>query len=222
MGVMSYAQSKRILVFNKTAGFHHNSIKEGSQFLMDWGKKQNVFVDTTTNADNFNEDNLKRYNLIVFLNTTGDVLNPVQQIYFERFIQAGGGYVGIHAASDTEYDWEWYNHLMGGFFNGHPGNPNVQKGKMIVMDKTHISTAHLPETFDKTDEFYRRAKHSFQRSGRCCDAVFSPHERKQTAGKISSDCRGLHRTSRCHAEIQTDDRQLRISRKSLRTGRDRS
>ena len=151
---MSYAQSKRILVFNKTSGFHHNSIKEGSQFLMDWGKKQNIFVDTTTNADNFNEDNLKRYNLIVFLNTTGDVLNPVQQIYFERFIQAGGGYVGIHAASDTEYDWEWYNHLMGGFFNGHPGNPNVQKGKMIVMDKTHISTAHLPETFDKTDEFY--------------------------------------------------------------------
>ena len=150
----SYAQTKHILVFSKTAGFHHNSIKEGNAFLMDWGKKNNVAVDTTSNADDFSEENLKRYNAVVFLSTTGDVLNPAQQVYFERYIQAGGGYVGIHAASDTEYDWPWYNGLMGGYFNGHPGKPNVQTGKMTVLDKNHPSTAHLPETFDKKDEFY--------------------------------------------------------------------
>ncbi len=148
------AQSKRVLVFSKTAGFHHNSIKEGNQFFQDWGKKENVAVDTTSNADVFNEENLKRYSAVVFLNTTGNALNPAQEAYFERFIQAGGGYVGIHAASDTEYDWAWYNGLMGGYFNGHPGNPNVQTGKMTVVDKTHASTAHLAETFDKKDEFY--------------------------------------------------------------------
>ena len=151
---LNYAQTKRVLVFSKTAGFHHASIKEGNQFLMDWGKMENVTIDTTTNANDFTDDNLKRYNAVVFLNTTGDVLNPAQQIYFERYIQAGGGYLGIHAASDTEYDWSWYNDLMGGFFNGHPGNPNVQTGKMTVVNKMHPSTSHLPETFDKKDEFY--------------------------------------------------------------------
>jgi cytochrome c len=151
---ITFAQTKRVLVFSKTAGFYHASIKEGRQFLLDWGKKNNVAVDTTTNGELFTDENLKRYNAVVFLNTTGDVLNPAQQIYFERFIQSGGGYVGIHAASDTEYDWPWYNGLMGGYFNGHPGKPNVQVGKMTVLDKTHPSTTHLAETFDKKDEFY--------------------------------------------------------------------
>ncbi len=150
----SFAQTKRVLVFSKTAGFFHASIREGRVFLLDWGKKNNVAVDTTTNAELFTDENLKRYNAVVFLSTTGDVLNPAQQVCFERFIQAGGGYCGIHAASDTEYDWPWYNGLMGGYFDGHPGNPNVQVGKMTVMDKTHPSTAHLAETFDKKDEFY--------------------------------------------------------------------
>ena len=120
----SFAQ-KRILVFSKTAGFRHNSIESGQKFFFDLGKKQGFEVDTTENAEKFNEENLKKYNAVVWLSTTGDVLNPVQQIDFERYIQAGGGYVGIHAASDTEYDWPWYNELMGGYFASHPGNPNV-------------------------------------------------------------------------------------------------
>jgi len=151
-----FAQQKRVLVFSKTAGFRHASIKEGKQFFLDLGKKQNIVVDTTENAANINEENLKRYNAVVFLSTTGDVLNAVQQADFERYIQAGGGYVGIHAASDTEYNWPWYNDLMGGYFASHPGRTvsNVQNGKMITMDKNHPSTAHLPETFERKDEFY--------------------------------------------------------------------
>ncbi len=147
---------KRVLIFSLTKGFHHNSIKEGTQFFFDLGKKQGFAVDSTTNPANFSEENLKKYNAVVWLSTTGDVLNPAQQANFERYIQAGGGYVGIHAASDTEYNWPWYNDLMGGYFASHPGGKvsNVQKGKMITLDKTFPASAHFPETFEKTDEFY--------------------------------------------------------------------
>ena len=154
--VSSFAQQKRILVFSLTKGFHHNSIKEGNQFFIDLGKKQAIGVDTTTNPAKFNEANLKNYAAVVFLSTTGDVLDPAQQADFERYIQAGGGYFGIHAASDTEYNWPWYNDLMGGYFASHPGGKvsNVQKGKMITLDKTFPASAHFPDTFEKTDEFY--------------------------------------------------------------------
>ncbi len=156
MGAFGLQAQKRVLVFSLTRGFHHNSIKEGNQFFLDLGKKEGFAVDTTTNPAKFNEENLKKYNSVVWLSTTGDVLNPAQQADFERYIQAGGGYVGIHAASDTEYNWAWYNDLMGGYFASHPGGKvsNVQKGKMITLDKTFPASAHLPETFEKTDEFY--------------------------------------------------------------------
>ncbi len=156
IAAFSLQAQKRVLVFSLTRGFHHNSIKEGNQYFLELSKKQGFSVDTTTNSQNFNEENLKKYNAVVFLNTTGDVLNPAQQIAFERYIQAGGGYVGIHAASDTEYNWAWYNDLMGGFFASHPGGKvsNVQKGKMITLDKTFPASAHFPETFERTDEFY--------------------------------------------------------------------
>ena len=156
MGALGLQAQKRVLVFSLTRGFHHNSIKEGNQFFLDLGKKEGFAVDTTTNPAKFNEENLKKYNSVVWLSTTGDVLNPAQQADFERYIQAGGGYVGIHAASDTEYNWAWYNDLMGGYFASHPGGKvsNVQKGKMITLDKTFPATAHLPETFEKIDEFY--------------------------------------------------------------------
>ncbi|RYU96532.1 ThuA domain-containing protein [Emticicia agri] len=156
VGASSFAQQRRILVFSLTKGFHHNSIKEGNQFFIELGRKQAIGVDTTTDASKFNEANLKNYAAVVFLSTTGDVLNPAQQADFERYIQAGGGYVGIHAASDTEYNWPWYNDLMGGYFASHPGGrvSNVQKGKMITLDKTFPASAHFPDTFEKTDEFY--------------------------------------------------------------------
>jgi cytochrome c len=105
-------------------------------------------------AEDFNEENLKRYSAVVFLNTTGDVFNPAQQADFERYIQAGGGFVGIHSATDTEYDWPWFGKLVGGFFDGHPNNPNVRDGQVTVLDKNHPATKDLPDTWTKKDEFY--------------------------------------------------------------------
>jgi cytochrome c len=147
-------QGQRVLVFTKTKGFRHASIPQGKAAVMALGKKYGFAVDTTENADTFNEANLKKYKVVIFLSTTGDVLNPQQQTEFERYIQAGGGYVGVHAATDTEYGWPWYNKLAGGQFLSHPGNPNVRKGQVTVRDKNHPATQGMPDTFEKTDEFY--------------------------------------------------------------------
>lgn len=144
----------RILVFSKTAGFRHESIGAGIEALRDLGKRQGFAVDTTENASQFNEENLIRYKVVVFLNTTGDVLTHEQQNDFERFIQAGGGFVGIHAATDTEYDWPWYGKLVGAYFESHPNDPNVKKGEFYVVDKNHAASDSLPERFERTDEFY--------------------------------------------------------------------
>ncbi|WP_416864102.1 MAG: ThuA domain-containing protein [Imperialibacter sp.] len=148
----------KVLVFSKTAGWHHTSIPFGIAAIQKLGIENGFEVDTTTNADYFNEDSLKNYSAVVFLSTTGDVLNHYQQADFERYIQAGGGYMGIHAAADTEYDWPWYGRLVGGYFLDHPGindkSPNVQEGVLNIVDKSHPSTSFLPEKWTKTDEFY--------------------------------------------------------------------
>ena len=144
----------RILVFSKTEGFRHSSIETGIAAIQKLGEENDIIVDATEDAAAFTESNLKRYDAVVFLNTTGDVLNDAQQIEFERFIQAGGGYVGIHSATDTEYDWPWYGKLAGAYFLSHPNNPNVRSGLFRVLSKNHISTRGLPDEMERVDEFY--------------------------------------------------------------------
>ncbi|WP_229311480.1 ThuA domain-containing protein [Larkinella rosea] len=145
---------KRLLVFSKTKGFRHASIPVGKLAILKLGKENGFAVDTTENAGQFTEANLKRYNAVVFLSTTGDVLDDQQQAAFERYIQAGGGYVGIHAAADTEYDWPWYGKLVGGYFMSHPGNPNVQEGEAYVVSKDNVSMFGFPDRWKIKDEFY--------------------------------------------------------------------
>lgn len=145
---------KRVLVFSKTTGFRHGSIGAGKVALIKLGAENGFAVDTTENAVFFTEKNLRRYTAVVFLNTTGDILNEGQQEAFEHYIQAGGGYVGIHAATDTEYDWQWYTRLAGAQFASHPGNPNVQEGSTIVVDDDHSSMTDFPKNWKIKDEFY--------------------------------------------------------------------
>jgi len=108
----------KVLVFTKTAGFRHASIEAGVIALQKLGEENGFMVDTTENADMIKEELLKDYAAVVFLNTTGDILNHIQQADFERYIQSGGGFVGIHSAADTEYDWIWYGRMLGAYFNG--------------------------------------------------------------------------------------------------------
>ncbi|WAC15465.1 ThuA domain-containing protein [Dyadobacter pollutisoli] len=145
---------KRVLVFSKTAGFRHSSIPAGRAALIKLGQEKSFAVDTTENSAVFTEKNLQKYSAVIFLNTTGNVLNDKQQDAFERYIQAGGGYVGIHAATDTEYDWPWYNKLSGAYFASHPGNPNVQEGEAYVVNDNHPSMKDFPKKWTIKDEFY--------------------------------------------------------------------
>jgi cytochrome c len=145
---------KRILVFSKTAGFRHASIPVGQAALTKIGLTNGFVVDTTENPTKFTDATLKNYHAVVFLSTTGNVLNADQEAAFERYIQAGGGYVGIHAATDTEYGWPWYNKLAGAQFLSHPANPNVQDGEAVAVNKNHVSMMGFPDRWKVKDEFY--------------------------------------------------------------------
>src|ERR1700687_1950187 len=142
------SQESRVLVFSKTAGYRHSSIGVGLAAIRKLGQENGFSVDATEDAGAFTSKNLARYRAVVWLNTTGDVLDAAQQDDFERYIEAGGGYVGIHSAADTEYGWPWYGRLAGAWFNGHPNNPNVRKGTFRVLDKNHPSTQGLPDRWD--------------------------------------------------------------------------
>jgi cytochrome c len=147
-------QAARVLVFSKTAAFRHGSIEAGVAAVKKLGAENGFAVDATEDAAQFTDRNLRRYRAVVFLSTTGDVLDARQQDAFERYIQAGGGWVGVHAATDTEYDWPWYNRLAGAYFTSHPNDPNVRKGTFRVLDKTHPATQGLPDRWEREDEFY--------------------------------------------------------------------
>jgi cytochrome c len=150
----TYSCSKvkpRVLVFSKTAGYRHASIPAGREAIAKLSAEHKFSVDFTEDAAYFAEDSLKRYSAVIFLNTTGDVLDHRQQADFERFIQAGGGYVGIHSASDTEYDWPWYGRLCGAYFDSHP---KIQEADLQVVDHQHPATDSLPDLWKRTDEWY--------------------------------------------------------------------
>ncbi|MBB4603101.1 type 1 glutamine amidotransferase [Hymenobacter luteus] len=140
-----------LLVFYKTAGFRHESIPAGLRAIQQLGAEHGFAVDTTNAAARFTPEQLQPYGAVVFLNTTQDVLNPVQQTAFEQYIRAGKGFVGVHAATDTEYDWPWYNGLVGAYFSSHPA---VQTATVRVVDKQHPATDFLPATWSRTDEWY--------------------------------------------------------------------
>lgn len=143
--------AKRVLVFSKTAGFRHDSIPTGIAALKELGRTSNITVDATEEAAQFTTGNLARYDAVVFLSTTGDVLGADQQKAFENYVSTGGGYMGVHAAADTEYDWAFYGGLVGAYFASHP---QIQPATVRVEDHTHPSTAHLDDAWERTDEWY--------------------------------------------------------------------
>ncbi len=149
------SEKPRILVFSKTSGFHHNSIEKGNAAIQKLGLENNFDVDTTSNAAFFVEDSLKNYSAVVFLNTSGDVLNNYQEADFERYIQSGGGFVGVHSAAESEIDWGWYGRLVGGYFSS---DPVIAKGQLSIVDKKHPATKGLDESWEHTDEWYTYKK----------------------------------------------------------------
>ncbi len=152
IGAYAFKKAKpRILVFTKTAAFRHDAIPAGKLAIMKLGAENGFDVDTTEDASLFTEKNLKKYKTIVFLSTTGNILNDEQQAAMESYIHKGGGFVGIHAATDTEYDWPWYNQLVGAYFLSHP---QQQTATLRVVDRNHPATRHLDSTWIRRDEWY--------------------------------------------------------------------
>jgi uncharacterized protein len=147
------APPRKVLVFSKTEKFRHkDGIPAGIKAIQQLGAENRFAVDATEDAQAFTPENLKQYGAVIFLSTTGDVLNDTQQAAFEQYIKGGGGFVGIHAATDTEYDWPWYGQLVGAYFGSHP--PGQQEALFKVTNPNTIATRHLPATFRKTDEMY--------------------------------------------------------------------
>ncbi|MCO6478299.1 MAG: ThuA domain-containing protein [Phaeodactylibacter sp.] len=146
----------RVLVFSKTEGYRHASIEPGIEAIRGLGQQYGFTVDATEDAEFFTQENLRQYNVIIFLSTSGDVFDEAQQLEFQRWVQAGGGFVGIHSATVTEYDWPWYNELVGGYFASHP--PGVSEAVVERVDAEHPSTKPLPEKWVRTDEWYNFRK----------------------------------------------------------------
>ena len=145
------------LIFSKTAAFRHTEcIPQGTVAIAQMAARRGFEVDATENAAAFTDENLANYDVVIFLCTTGDVLDVTQQSAFERYIRAGGGYAGIHSASDTEYDWAWYGGLVGAYFRDHPGavNPQFQVATMDVEDRHTAATRRLGRTWTREEEWY--------------------------------------------------------------------
>jgi len=145
------AQQYSVLVFSKTTGFRHSSIPNGIAAIQQLGAKNGFSVTATEDSSLFTAANLAKYKVVVFLSTTGDILDADQKAAFESYIHKGGGFAGVHAATDTEYKWPFYGKLVGAYFLSHP---KIQTATVDVTDRTHPSTAALPATLTRTDEWY--------------------------------------------------------------------
>ena len=147
----------------------------GIKAIQDLGLKNGFEVDTTTDANKFAEDSLKKYAALIFLSSTGELLSGNQEIALERYIQSGGGFVGIHAATDAEYDWNWYVNMIGASFLSHP---DQQEATLVINDKTHPSTDSLPATWSRKDEWY-----NFKNVSKDIKVLISIDEKSYEGGK---------------------------------------
>lgn len=180
-------QDPKIFVFSKTAGYRHASIPAGIATIQKLGAANHFGVDASEDASLFSDGTLANYKAVVFLNTTGDVLNGDQMAAFQRYIEAGGGFVGIHSASDTEHHWPWYGDLVGAYFSSHPV---IQPATVEVEDSVNPSTIFLPREWQRTDEWY-----NFDRNPRGTVHVLATVvESTYSGGTMGSD----HPIAWCH------------------------
>ena len=140
-----------ILIFYKTNGYHHSCIPTGIEAIKKLGQQNGFSVDATNDSLSFTTDNLKHYAALVFLCPTGKVFGPDQEAALKNYIEKGGGWVGIHSATDCEYNWPWYNQLAGAYFKSHPAQ---QEAKLVIINKNHPATAGMPDTWIRKDEWY--------------------------------------------------------------------
>jgi type 1 glutamine amidotransferase len=179
-----------VLVFSRTAGYRHEAIGAGIEAIRRLGTANGFAVTATEDAAQFNDATLAGFAVVVFLSTAMEVLDEAQQAAFQRYIQAGGGWVGVHGATNTEYGWPWYGQLIGGnaWFKSHP---EIQTVTLNVEKADHASTAHLPASFQLQDEWY-----NFQANPRGSVTVLLTLDESSYAP--GADAMGDHPIAWCH------------------------
>jgi type 1 glutamine amidotransferase len=183
VGVTPY----QVLVFSKTTGYRHDSSPAGIQMVRDLGAANGFTVDATEDATRFTRETLSGYAAVIFLSTSGDVLDDPQRAAFESYIGAGGGYVGVHAAAATEYGWPFYGRLVGAWFDSHP---EIQPVTVRTEDRAHPASAHLPPAWVRSDEAY-----NYRRNPRADVRVLSTlDESTYDGGTMGAD----HPITWCH------------------------
>jgi type 1 glutamine amidotransferase len=140
-----------LLIFSKTTGFRHDNIPAAVRALSELGRTAGEEVLVTEDAHCFAPTSLERFSVVVWLNTSGDVLDAEQRVAFEHFVRAGGGYVGVHSASATETSWPFYVELVGARFTGHP---EPCAARLVIEDRSHPATRHLGRSWERWDEWY--------------------------------------------------------------------
>ena len=148
-----FEKPAHILVFSKTSGFRHESLSSGIKMLFDLSKKQNWVITATGESSAFNPEILSGFDVVVFMNPTGDALNDSEQAAFENFMKKGKGMVGIHSAADFEYEWPFYGELIGGYFKTHPP---AQTGTVIFENFDHPAMKPFKgmKSYTTFDEWY--------------------------------------------------------------------
>ncbi len=142
----------RVLLLTATAGYRHESIEAGIEAIRALGERHGFVVEATEDPQRLRGDVLAGCAAVVFLNTTGDILDEPQEQTLKAFVLGGGGFAGIHAAADTEHGWPWYGRLVGARFTGH--GP-VEAATVHVSDRSHPSTSGLPAEWARVDEWYQ-------------------------------------------------------------------
>ena len=144
-------ENLNVLIFSKTGGFRHESIEPGGIALKSYFELKGITSLQSEDSSLFNGNQLSSFDVVIFFNTTGNILDSLQQESLVKHVKSGKGFVGIHSASDTEYDWPWYTGLVSAQFASHP---DIQQATIVKTDTSHISAKHLPDRWTRTDEWY--------------------------------------------------------------------
>ncbi len=175
-----------ILVFYRTLGYEHPSIAQGRTMFKDvLAVTRNWNITETDDNTFFTINNLKSFDVVVFLSTTKNVLDSAEEIALQAFVEEGGGFVGIHSATDTEYDWDWYHSLVVSYFDNHPNDPNLREGVLTVEDPTHPAGVLLPSPWIRTEEWYNFRTNPRDTSG--VNIILTVDETTYTGGEMGDD-----------------------------------
>jgi type 1 glutamine amidotransferase len=170
----------RVLLFSRTTGFRHDSIPAAIAALTELGAANGYVAEATEDPAAFTAANLARFQVVVFLMTTGDPVDDAGQAAFETWMAGGGNWVGVHSAADTEYSWPFYGELVGAYFKQHPA---IQPATVNVEVADHPATAGLPSPWMRTDEWY-----DFQTNPRATTTVLvTIDESTYTGGTMGAD-----------------------------------